>query len=64
MLSLIILLDLSKAFNSASQKICLEKWCQLKTDKKWFEIYLSNLVQSVMLGSSVSSLRAISYGVP
>ena len=64
MLSLIILLDLSKAFDSVSHKILLEKCCQLKIDKKWFENYLSNRVQSVRLGSSVSSPRTVSYGVP
>ena len=64
MLSLIILLDLSKAFDSVSHKILLEKCCQLKIDKKWFENYLSNRVQSVMLGSSVSSPRTVSHGVP
>ena len=64
MLSLIILLDLSKAFESVSHKILFEKCCQLKIDKKWFENYLSNRVQSVRLGSSVSSPRTVSYGVP
>lgn len=62
--SLILLLDLSKAFDSVSHNTLLEKCHQLKIDKQWFESYLSNRVQSVRLGSVVSSPRVVKFGVP
>ena len=63
-ISLLLLLDLSKAFDSVSHKILLNKCSQLQVDKFWFEDYLHNRVQSVRISSIVSSTRTIKYGVP
>ena len=63
-ISIIMLLDLSKAFDSISHEILLNKCSHLKIDKRWFQSYLEDRVQSVRLGSTVSSQRTIKYGVP
>ena len=63
-ISLMILLDLSKAFDSVSHDILLKKCNQLGTDEFWFKDYLSDRAQSVRLESVISSPPEITYGVP
>ena len=63
-ISLLLLLDLSKAFDSVSHRILLEKCCKLNIDSFWFEDYLKNRIQSVRMGSILSSSREINFGVP
>ena len=63
-ISLLLLLDLSKAFDSVSHEILLEKCNDLNIDQFWFENYLSDRVQSVKLDSVVSSSKQVNYGVP
>ena len=63
-ISLLILLDLSKAFDSVSHPILLNKMSMLKIDSFWFENYLKNRFQSVRLGSIFSSPIEIRFGVP
>ena len=63
-ISLLLLLDLSKAFDSVSHEILLEKCIDFNIDQFWFENYLSDRVQSVKLDSAISSSRQVKYGVP
>ena len=63
-ISLLLLLDLSKAFDSVSHDILLRKCRQLNIDEFWFEDYLSDRMQSVRIDSVVSSPRSVKYGVP
>lgn len=62
--SLLMLLDLSKAFDSVSHEILINKCNQLNVDGFWFEDYLRGRMQSVRIDSFVSSSRPINYGVP
>ena len=61
---MLLLLDLSKAFDSVSHQILLDKCCKLNIDSFWFEDYLKNRVQSVRMGSVLSSPKSINFGVP
>ena len=63
-ISLLILLDLSKAFDSVSHNILLHKCTQLKIDPFWFKSYLENRYQSVRLGDVISSPKPVEFGVP
>ena len=63
-ISLLLLLDLSKAFDSVSHRILLNKCCKLNIDPFWFDDYLKNRLQSVRIGSILSSSREINFGVP
>ena len=63
-ISLLLLLDLSKAFDSVSHQILLDKCCMLNIDSFWFEDYLKNRAQSVRIGSILSSSRENNFGVP
>ncbi|MEL6988474.1 MAG: reverse transcriptase family protein [Bacteroidota bacterium] len=62
--SLLLLLDLSKAFDSVNHQILLEKLSKLHIDSFWFKNYLTNRFQSVRLGSIISSPHEINFGVP
>ena len=63
-ISLLLLLDLSKAFDSVNHQILIEKCEHLNIDSFWFENYLQNRVQSVRIGSAISSTQKIKFGVP
>ena len=63
-ISLLILLDLSKAFDSVSHDILLYKCMKLNIDQFWFRDYLENRSQSVRLGDIVSSPKPVDFGVP
>ena len=77
-LSALILLDLSKAFDSINHAILpiLRSYqscyfirklrCVGASDKtvKWFQSYLSGRTQRVRIGSSVSKALPIAYGIP
>ena len=62
--SLVILCDLSKAFDSVNHEILLQKFLQLKIDTFWFENYLEGRTQSVRIGQTLSSTKKVSFGVP
>lgn len=62
--SLLLLLDLSKAFDSVNHEILLQKCMLLNIDPFWFQSYLKNRMQSVRLKSIESSPRNIEFGVP
>ena len=65
-LSTLILLDLSKAFDSISHSILLQKLSLVAADKttKWFESYLTERTQVVRIGTSTSTPLLITHGVP
>ena len=63
-ISLLLLLDLSKAFDSVNHAILLEKCIKMNIDPHWFKSYLSNRSQAVRLNDVVSSCKDIKFGVP
>ena len=63
-MSLLLLLDLSKAFDSVNHAILIEKCQSLGMDTLWFEDYLKNRTQSVRIGNTISSPKNVSFGVP
>ena len=65
--SALILLDLSKAFDSINHAILLRKLrCVGASDKsvKWFQSYLSGRTQRVQIGSSVLKALPTTHGIP
>ncbi len=66
-LTALILLDLSKAFDSVSHSILLHKLSCIGASPeavKWFQDYLTGRSQYVRIGSTKSSARPITHGVP
>ena len=66
-LTALILLDLSKAFDSASHSILLHKLSCIGASPeavKWFQDYLTGRSQYVRIGSTKSLARPITHGVP
>ncbi len=63
-ISLLILWDLSKAFDSVHHTFLINKFIKLKIDSFWFKSYLSNRAQSVQIKNSISSIQKNDYGVP
>ena len=66
-LMLMVLLDLSKAFDSLNHAILLAKLQSLGLSHsalEWFRSYLSGRSQYVRIDSEVSDLKNIAYGVP
>ena len=66
-LTLVVLLDLSKAFDSIDHLRLLAKLRTLRvseTSLEWFRSYLSERKQYVRIGQEVSSLRTTDHGVP
>ena len=63
----LVLLDLSKAFDSINHSILLTKLSALGLSNEsvdWFRSYLTNRTQSVRLGSQFSETRVTTHGVP
>ena len=63
-ISLLLLLDLSKAFDSVHHKILLKKCQLLNIDTSWFSSYLDNRFQTVKLDNIISSPKRVNFGVP
>ena len=66
MLSAMVLLDLSKAFDSIDHRILLHKLVNVGASPmvvKWFESYLSGRNQVVRISSSLLSQRPVTHGV-
>lgn len=63
-ISLLILLDLSKAFDSVHHDTLLRKCVEVSIDPTWIDNYLSNRLQAVRLGKVTSNLQSINFGVP
>ena len=67
MVTAVILLDLSKAFDSISHTILLEKLKNLGTSPSataWFASYLCERLQSVRIGQHLSEPQIVTHGVP
>ena len=62
-ISLLILCDLSKAFDSVDHEILLKKCKEHYIDSFWFEDYLRHRNQSVRLGDIRSSVAKVEFGV-
>ena len=63
----LVLLDLSKAFDSIGHGILLRKLRELGVSiqaMEWFRSYLTNRNQRVRIGCEVSDPRQVAYGVP
>ena len=61
------LIDLSKAFDSLSHSVLLNKLWSLGTSASalsWFESYLSDRQQTTRVGHSVSTVLTVTHGVP
>ncbi|XP_068235656.1 uncharacterized protein [Palaemon carinicauda] len=63
-ISLLLLLDLSKAFDSVNHEILLSKCQTLYIEPSWFTDHLRNRVQSVRLKNVVSTPKNVGFGVP
>jgi hypothetical protein len=65
---LLVLLDLSEAFDTIVHKILLDRLNKRygikDTALKWFESYLSNRTQSVLVNNKESTKKELKYGVP
>ena len=62
-ISLMLLLDLSKAFDSMCHDFLLRKCEEMKIDRFWFADYSRDKVQSVKIGDCISTPRKMSFGV-
>ncbi len=66
--NMLVLLDLSAAFDTIDHKILLKRLserCGIKnTALSWFASYISNRTQSVQIGNSYSSKKQLKFGVP
>ena len=65
--TLVVLLDLSRAFDSIDHATLLAKLQALGVSRAsldWFKSYLSGRLQCVRIGAETSSLQGISHGVP
>ncbi len=66
-LTALILLDVSKAFDSISHSILLHKLSCIGASPeavKWFQDYLTGRYKYIRIGSTKSSARPITHGVP
>lgn len=63
-ISLLILCDLSKAFDSVSHEVLIRKCSELYIDKFWFQDYLKDRTQSVCIDNITSTVTNVKYGVP
>jgi len=63
-INLLTLCDLSKAFDSVSHDILLNKMKNHGIDNYWFRSYLSTRTQSVKIRNNMSTKKAVSFGVP
>ncbi len=63
-ISLLLLCELSKAFDSVSHHILLEKLRHTSIDNFWFDDYLEERTQWVRLNSTHSRKINVTHGVP
>ena len=66
--TMLVLLDLSAAFDTIDHNILLNRLEKLHgirgTALKWFKSYLSDRTQSVVIGEAESAAKILKYGVP
>ena len=66
-ISALVLIDLSKGFDSISHSIVLKKLSYIGASQdtvKWFRSYLTGRAQKVLIGSSLSTALSITHGLP
>jgi len=63
-ISILILLDLSKAFDSLSHEMLINRLKYYNIYSDWFDNYLSNRHQITKIGEFQSDLSSLNYGVP
>ena len=63
-ISLLVLLDLSKAFDSVNHDLLLNKLVQLNIDSTWFASYLHGRRHSIKIDKIMSEAKSNLYGVP
>jgi len=63
-IGLLVLIDLSKAFDSISHKILLKKLKFYNLYSDWFCDYLLNRKQHTKIGNFTSDIKQLNYGVP
>lgn len=63
-LTLLILLDLSKAFDSVDHQLLVSKLESIGVNPAWFQSYLDNRTHAVSLESSLSPFLKNKFGVP
>lgn len=62
--SMLVMLDLSKAFDSVNHKYLLDKIENLGINRLWFQSYLTGRTHSVRIGQNVSYPAVNNFGVP
>ena len=63
-ISLLVLLDFSKAFDSVNLDLLLNKLVQLNIDNTWFACHLHDRTHSVKIDKIMSEAKSNLYGVP
>ena len=63
-ISLLVFLDLSKAFDSVNHDLLLNKLVQLNIDSTWFASYLHDRTHSVKIDKIISKAKSSLYGEP
>ena len=63
-ISLLVLRDLSKAFDSVNHELLLNKFVQLSIDSTWFARYLHDMTHPVNINGIMSEAKSNLYGVP
>ena len=63
-ISLLVLLDLSKAFGSVNHDMLLNKLVQLNIDSTWFASYFHDRTHAVKIDKIMSEAKSNLYGVP
>ena len=63
-ISLLVLLNLCKAFDSVNHDLLLNKLIQLNIDSTWFASYLHDRTHSVKIDNITSEAQSNLYGVP
>lgn len=62
--SLIMNIDMSRAFNSVEHRILLDKLVYYGLPHKWFQSFLSNRTQQTLYNGTISPCAPINMGVP
>ena len=62
--TVMVLIDLSKAFDSISHSSLLSKLRNFGTSERWFESYLVERQQTTRIGTSLSPPLTVTHGVP
>ena len=63
-ISLLVILDLSKAFDSVNHYLLLNKLVQLNIDSTWFASYLHDRTYSVKIDKIMSKAKSIFMEYP